>query len=217
MTPVVAANKRSKFDLKTFLSTVNGGRKIVLIDVAIAPVSIQGTKTIRNGRRAGISAPGRPKIPSSTSTIRRCYEGWWLRLQSLKQYSLGRLRVGFGPPRLVLKQKLFSFQAVTQQVYQGWGHIQRSSARFRTVGPAGGVREPFLVVLLGSSWFLFRRLTIRYVEKSDHRTNKFTVFRHWIRPGLDRVARSIHPVGCQQRICPGFARHRQIKLPSIPA
>jgi CRP/FNR family cyclic AMP-dependent transcriptional regulator len=29
MTPVVAAKKRSKFDTKTFLSTINGGRKIV--------------------------------------------------------------------------------------------------------------------------------------------------------------------------------------------
>src|ERR1700731_528153 len=29
MTPVTAAKKRSKFDLKTFLSTINGGRTIV--------------------------------------------------------------------------------------------------------------------------------------------------------------------------------------------
>jgi hypothetical protein len=28
MTPVVAAKKRSKFDPKTFLSTIDGGRKI---------------------------------------------------------------------------------------------------------------------------------------------------------------------------------------------
>ena len=29
MTPVAAAKKRSKFDLKTFLSTIGGGRTIV--------------------------------------------------------------------------------------------------------------------------------------------------------------------------------------------
>ena len=41
MTPVVAANKRSKFDLKTFLSTINGGRKIVGF-AKKQPIFVQG-------------------------------------------------------------------------------------------------------------------------------------------------------------------------------
>src|ERR1022692_4565531 len=41
MTPIAAAKKQSKFDLKTFLSTVNGGRRIVAF-AKKQPIFVQG-------------------------------------------------------------------------------------------------------------------------------------------------------------------------------
>jgi hypothetical protein len=76
MTPVVAAKKISKFDTKTFLSTINGGRKIPDSDRAKRPPlsepSATGQELTPGDRVEGLGNFGKPT--GEIGTVERANE-----------------------------------------------------------------------------------------------------------------------------------------------